>query len=154
MLFRSLGYRGGAVVGPSALRSYLVNFSRPFIYSTAPDAASLSVIRKAYQRQSEMGERRARIQDLIRHFRSLAGRFPDLGFLQSSSPIQGVLVPGNQLALEAEAALAERGYFARAIRSPTVPAGGERIRLCIHAFNTESELEEALDVLSNFLRHR
>ncbi len=146
---KALGYRGGAVVGPAALRDYLINVSRPFIYSTAPDPASLAAIRECYLRQSEMSGRRERLAGLVRHFREMTGDFPNLEFLESSSPIQGVVIPGNRNALEAEQALAAQGYFARAIRSPTVPAGSERLRLCLHAFNTESEIKRALTILSD-----
>jgi len=146
---KALGFRGAAVVGPHVLREYLVNFARPFMYSTAPDTASLRGIRQAYERQSQMTSERAALQENIRAFKSLAARFPELRFLQSNSPIQGVLVPGNAAVLEAERALEGAGFSARAIRAPTVPLGSERIRICIHAFNSREELEQAVAIVAS-----
>jgi 8-amino-7-oxononanoate synthase len=60
--------------------------------------------------------------------------------LRSQSPIQGIVVPSNSGVLAVERALVEAGVSAKAIRSPTVPEGSERIRICLHSFNTSSEL--------------
>ena len=141
---KALGYRGAAVVGPPELRDYLVNFARPFIYSTAPDRGAIEMIRLAYALQRDMHEEREKLFGLISSFRALRSRFKDLTFLDSSSPIQGVIIPGNEMVTAAEHRLAAEGFFARAIRSPTVPAGQERIRICLHSFNDISELEHAL----------
>ncbi len=145
---KALGFRGGVVIGAAELREYLINFSRPFIYSTAPDLRSLDMIRLAYELQAGMEVERAKLRGLVEAFRALTEEFPMLQFLESDSPIQGIIVPGNREVLAAEAALAEQGYFARAIRSPTVPAGTERLRLCLHAFNTEVELRSAVATLN------
>lgn len=148
---KALGFRGGVVLGAGQLRQYLINFSRPFIYSTAPDAASLATIRLAYELQAGMQAERAELFSLVARFRALRANFPSLQLLESCSPIQGILVPGNRAVLLAEQALAERGLFARAIRSPTVPAGSERLRICLHAFNSEEEVCSALGVVQDTL---
>lgn len=144
---KALGIRGGVVVGPAGLRHYLINFSRPFMYSTAPDARTLTTIRAAYELQAGMQAERRALFSLIRAFRAMRHEFPGLNFLESESPIQGIVVPGNPSVVAVEEALAQQGYFARAIRSPTVPRGTERLRLCLHAFNAEDELREALAVV-------
>lgn len=144
---KALGFRGGVVVGSAELRQYLINFSRPFIYSTAPDSLTLATIRSAYELQAGMDDERLVLFSLIRAFRAMRQEFPALQFLESESPIQGIVVPGNHSVVAVESALAQQGYFARAIRSPTVPAGTERLRVCLHAFNSEAQLREALEVV-------
>lgn len=144
---KALGFRGGVVIGAAETREYLINFSRPFIYSTAPDLRSLGMIRLSYDLQAGMQAERAKLRALVEAFKALVSEFSRLRFLESDSPIQGVIVPGNREVIAAEGVLAEQGYFARAIRSPTVPAGSERLRLCLHAFNTEVELRSAVEVL-------
>jgi 8-amino-7-oxononanoate synthase len=143
---KALGFKGACVVGPAILRDTLVNFSRPFIYSTAPDLLSVSLMREAYQVTQQLEGERLALFALIEQFRAMRAQFPELRFLESESPIQGVLVPGNEAVLHVEAALREAGFAARAIRSPTVAQGEERIRICLHSFNTRDELHAALSV--------
>lgn len=146
---KAVGYRGAIVVGSEVLREYLINFARPFIYSTAPDLITLRYIDHAYRLMAEAQEERARLRELIESVRALRSEFSGLVFLESNSPIQGVVLPSNERVLEAESALQGAGFFAKAIRSPTVPAGSERIRLCLHAFNTVAEVRAALALLAD-----
>lgn len=141
---KGVGYRGAIVVGSEALREYLVNFARPFIYSTAPDLLTLRYIDTAYRLMAEAHEERARLRVLIDGVRSLRSEFLELSFLESDSPIQGVVLPSNERVLAAEGVLQGAGFFAKAIRSPTVPPGSERIRLCLHAYNTLDEVRECI----------
>lgn len=145
---KALGYRGACVVGSNALREHLVNLARSFIYTTAPDRLALAYIRQAYAILGQSGSERQRLNALLSEFGALKSRYPGLSFLESSTAIQGVLVPGNTDVLRAEGVLIEAGFAVRAIRAPTVPAGSERIRLCLHSFNSIDELTSALDLLS------
>ena len=145
---KGVGYRGAIVVGSETLREYLVNFARPFIYSTATDLLTLRYIDRAYRLMAEAHEERARLCALIQGVRSLREEFFGLSFLESDSPIQGVVLPSNERVLSAEVALQGAGFFAKAIRSPTVPSGSERIRLCLHAYNTLDEVRECLALIA------
>ena len=145
---KSVGYRGACVIGSAAMREHLINTSRPFIYSTAPDQVSLAFIREAYQLMREASSERARLFELIAEFRRLISEdSKTLEFLPVFGPIQGLVVPGNAQVCKVESALQAQGIFARAIRAPTVPAGRERIRLCLHSFNTTEELLRAVAVI-------
>ena len=149
---KGVGYRGAIVVGSETLREYLVNFARPFIYSTAPDLLTLRYIDNAYRLMAEAHEERAHLRALIDGFRVLRAEFPGLSFLESDSPIQGVVLPSNERVLAAEEVLQGAGFFAKAIRSPTVPPGSERIRLCLHAYNTLDEVRECITRIVDSLR--
>jgi 8-amino-7-oxononanoate synthase len=61
--------------------------------------------------------------------------------LDSPSPIQGIIVPGNAEVRELAQKLEEKGFDTRPIVSPTVPKGAERIRICLHSFNTTAEID-------------
>lgn len=149
---KALGYRGACVVGSFALREHLINTARSFIYTTASDAFMLQCIRKAYDMMRAADREREQLKLLIAEMAAVQARHPEVTFLNSESPIQGVVVPGNAAALRAESALREAGFEARAIRAPTVPRGLERIRLCLHSYNSLEEVRGAVGVLAGCLR--
>ena len=149
---KALGYRGAVVVGPRDLRDYLINFARSFIYSTAPDLVTLEYIRHAYGLMQKAESERVALNVVIEETRAMREEFPRLSFLDSSSPIQGVVIPSNEAVLAAESALIDAGYFVRGIRSPTVPKGSERMRICLHSYNTSAQVRGALEVLSKVMQ--
>lgn len=164
---KALGYRGACVVGSSLLREYLVNFARSFVYSTASDLLSVRIIRRAYHRMRAAGQARTALTELIQLWGSFVAddagegldralshetapvqsRFSGVRFLRTSSPIQGVIVPGNEAVLAVEQAVRSAGFDVRALRAPTVAAGSERIRISLHATNTRVELENLIACL-------
>jgi 8-amino-7-oxononanoate synthase len=146
---KAVGYRGAIIVGSETLREYLINFARPFIYSTAPDLITVRYMDAAYRLMSNAHEERAALQALVNGMKELQREFSTLEFLASDTPIQGVIIPTNEAVLAAEARLQDAGFFAKAIRSPTVPLGSERIRLCLHSFNTLDEIRESLAIISD-----
>ncbi len=151
---KALGYRGAIVVGSEQLREYLINFARPFIYSTAPDLLTLRYIDLAYRLMAHAKAERASLFFLIKQFQALSSQFEGLQFLQSYSQIQGILVPSNTAVLSAEKSLQQAGIFATAIRSPTVPEGSERIRICLHSYNTVEEVQRAFSILAGSVTSR
>jgi 8-amino-7-oxononanoate synthase len=148
---KALGYRGACVVGPKVLREYLINSSRPFIYSTAHDALSLLLIREAYSLIEHADAERAVLFELIEHFCRLRVELSGAHFLPVLGPIQALIVPGNLAVCRAEELLQRSGFFAKAIRAPTVPAGQERIRFCLHSFNTQQQIVEAVSLVTEAL---
>jgi 8-amino-7-oxononanoate synthase len=145
---KALGYRGACIVGSETLQSYLVNFARPFVYSTAPDAVALAFMHEAYRLLAEATPQRNKLAELIGCWSALRHEFQRLSFVESDTAIQGVIIPGNNEVLLAERRLQGGGFFAKAIRSPTVPRGSERLRISLHAYNTEQELRGALAVIA------
>lgn len=142
---KALGVHGAAIVGPAILRQYLINFARPFIYTTALPPHSLLAIRCAHAHVKQNPGASHQLHKQLTYFRQRVGEvLPGTTWTASQSPIQCLLIPGNDRA-RAVAAEAQRiGLDVRAILSPTVPAGQERLRLCIHAFNTTNEIDKLL----------
>lgn len=143
---KALGVHGAAVVASSLLREYLINFARSFIYTTALPFHTLLSIRSAYELLPDSEPQRRQLQQHIDFFRAQSGKIP-FETLDSKSPIQGIVIPGNENARKVAQTLEDNGYYAKAILSPTVPAGKERLRVCLHAFNTTEEIEGLISCL-------
>ncbi len=156
---KGMGLHGAVVLGSAALKSYLVNFSRPFIFSTGPSHDQLLAIRAAYRLLPDLDDRRRQLLKLVDHFRraaqssQLASQHPSLhGWVDSDSWVQSIIVPGEEAALAAADQLQARGFWVKAIRAPSVAAGTERIRICLHAFNTANEIDDLLAALAEVLK--
>lgn len=141
---KALGCHGAVVLGSPLLRDYLINFSRSFIYTTALPPASVRAIATAYTLLPGLGTQREQLQRLIGQWRAAA-----IGYqrLDSPTPIQVVIVPGNDQARGVAARLQEAGLDVRPILYPTVPKGSERLRMVLHSFNTEQEVDRLTGVL-------
>jgi 8-amino-7-oxononanoate synthase len=148
-LGKGLGVEGGLLLFAHPLvKSYLLNYARPLIYSTMPAFPSLLAIRAAYAHLRERipsaaaggplvpraNVRQARLRQLVQLFRAELAPFP-AALLPSPSHIQGLLLPGRGRARAVADALRADGYDVRPIVPPTVPRGGERIRVCLHYHN-------------------
>jgi len=145
---KGLGLHGAVVLGSKTLRDYLVNFCRPFVFSTAPSRESLDRIEAAYELLPDLDAERERLFSLVRHFRT-AIRDSSFRWTDSQSWIQCVIIPGNDQVLATTGRLAELGFDVKAIRAPSVPPGGECIRICLHAFNTVDEIDRLIAALEN-----
>ena len=141
---KALGCHGSIVSGSSDLRNYLINFSRSFIYTTALPIHSLLTIKAAYLLLSKSRHTLIKISELIQLFRSKIAKGNLSNFLDSSSPIQSLIIEGNDEVKNISSLVQKDGFDVRPILSPTVPRGKERIRICLHTFNTEYEINNLL----------
>ena len=153
---KGLGCHGAAILGSEALKTYLVNFARSFIYTTGLSPHSVATILIAYQHlHFDKLSARNEIQKLrenIIHFnqeKNLLGLKPI--FVRSKSAIQSAIIPGNVKVKMIAMQLQEKGFDVKAILSPTVPEGQERLRFCLHSFNSKEEISEVLALLSTFV---
>ena len=143
---KAAGCHGAVVLGSETLRDYLVNFSRPFIFSTALPSSAVAAIRAAYEIFPGLRPERDRLQQLITRFQSATLPFERLA---SDTAIQILIVPGNELVKMLARSLQVTGLDVRAILYPTVPVGRERLRIVLHGFNTMDELERLIEGLSH-----
>ena len=148
---KAFGCHGAAVCGSNVLREFLINFSRPFIYTTALPSHTVDMIDMAYKEMKKSASvQRDSLFKNIDLFRNLFHSFPN--YLQSKSPIQSIIIPGNNKVNYASAFLTEKGFDVRAIKSPTVEQGKERLRICLHSFNTSKEINNLFLALSDWER--
>lgn len=143
---KAVGCHGAVVLGSAALRDYLINFSRPFIYTTALPEASVAAICASYKIFPQLGQERRHLQELVSAFQSAPVK---LQVLRSTTPIQGIIIPGNEAVKQAAASLQKNGFDIRPILYPTVPKGSERLRIVLHSFNTEEQVREVIGSLGH-----
>lgn len=151
---KALGAHGAAILGSEMLKDYLVNFSRSFIYTTALSPHSLATILSALQfLKSSGGKSIEKLHQNIGFFNSEVHRMGLSGyFLESTSAIRSCVVPGNEQVRNVSDALQKKEFDVKPILSPTVPAGKERLRFCLHSFNTSEEIETVLLLLQENLQ--
>ncbi len=137
---KALGCHGAVVVGSNELREYLINFARTFIYTTALPMQSLAAIKAAYDYLIKSEDKILNINRLIHLFILKLEENKITDFIKSFSPIQCLVIPGNEEVKKLALQLQQDGYDVRPILSPTVPKGKERIRICLHTFNTEEQV--------------
>ncbi len=148
---KALGAHGAVVLTSRSAREYLINTARSLIYSTALPPQSLSVVEKAYGVMSGLKNERSALRERIAHFRRMCQR-ERLSILSGETPIQGVVLPGAQRIRELSEQLWHRGFDARPIVSPTVSEGAERIRVCLHSYNTTDEISSFVEALAELIR--
>ena len=144
---KALGCHGAIVLGSKVLRDYLINFARPFIYSTAAPMHTHESVRQAYQLLKSSDFSNKKLHSLIHFFKEQAKQVPDLELIESVSAIQCIIISGNEKCRELATELQNAGLDIRPIVSPTVPKGKERLRICLHEFNTEEEILRIFQVL-------
>jgi 8-amino-7-oxononanoate synthase len=149
---KSLGCHGAAILGSNELKNYLVNFARSFIYTTGLSPHSVATILIAYQHLQT--EKKA-IEQLKTNIQFFNQHKIQLGlkplFVYSKSAIQCAIIPGNEKVKSIASQLQQKGFDVKAILSPTVPEGQERLRFCIHNYNTDNQITEMLKLLSTFV---
>lgn len=149
---KGLGCHGAAILGSQELKSYLVNFARSFIYTTGLSPHSVATILIAYQYLKSEKEAIQKLKSNIQFFNQeklQMGLKPM--FVYSKSAIQCTIIPGNEKVKSIANKLQENGFDVKAILSPTVPEGQERLRFCLHSYNSEKEISEVLKLLSTFV---
>ncbi|WP_139491080.1 8-amino-7-oxononanoate synthase [Brevibacillus dissolubilis] len=148
---KAFGTYGAYICADHILIRYLLNKSRPLIYTTGLPPATVATIGEALRIIREEPERREQLRrngDFFRH------ALTDAGFTLGTgdSPIIPVYVGENQHALEFSRQLREAGIAAVAIRPPTVPAGTARIRFSVMATHTIEELDWAIGEIARIGR--
>jgi 8-amino-7-oxononanoate synthase len=149
---KGLGCHGAAILGSEDLKSYLVNFARSFIYTTGLSPHSVATILVAYQHLEKEKNTIEKLRQNIVCFnqeKNLLGLKPL--FVRSKSAIQSAIIPGNEKVKTIAKQIQEKGFDVKAILSPTVPEGQERLRFCLHSFNSKEEISEVLQLLSTFV---
>lgn len=146
---KSMGCHGAAILGSNNLKKYLINYSRSFIYTTALSPHSVATILMAYQHLEAAHEERQALKKNIDVFAKEAARH-QLNFeINSTSAIQTLVISGNTKVKELAKKVQDAGFDVKPIMAPTVPEGKERLRFCLHSYNTETEIIEVLAVLAN-----
>ncbi len=146
-LGKAFGTSGAFVAGDEVLIETLIQHARTYIYTTAmPPAVAAATLISLKLLQAEAW-RRDKLQALIARFRAGANQL-GLQLMDTSTPIQPILIGDEARALELSAQLEERGLLVTAIRPPTVPRGTARLRVTLSASHDEKDVDRLLDGLA------
>jgi len=150
-LGKAFGTFGAFVAGPADLIETLIQQARSYIYTTASPAALAEATRVSLRIARDEDWRRQRLRELTTRFRHEAA---GLGFelMPSETPIQPLMAGSSARALQWSRSLEADGILVTAIRPPTVPVGGARLRVTFSASHTEGQLDQLLDALLRLSR--
>lgn len=148
---KAVGCHGATVVGSQKLIQYLINFARSFIYTTAMPLYGVLTIKYAILALADTNEREHLHRNIALFRERITALKMDHIFIKSSSPIQSSVFDSPKRVKEIAIKLKDHNFDAKSILSPTVPLGKERIRFCIHSYNTSAEIQEILFLLSTFV---
>jgi 8-amino-7-oxononanoate synthase len=147
-----LGSQGAAILGSVELRDSVVNFDQRFEHTTGLPLRSVAAILTGYKHLERDSTPVLKLRENIIHFNQEKNM---LGlkqlFVHSKSAIQSAIFPGNENVTSIAQKLQEKGFDVKAILSPTVPEGQERLRFCLHSFNSQDEISKVLQLLSVFI---
>lgn len=146
-LGKALGTAGAFVAGDAALIEAIVQFARPYIYTTAMPAALAAATRASLRLlRADTEGRRERLAAHIARFRAGAAQL-GLAVTPSHTAIQPLLVGSAEATLAASRALEAAGFLVVAIRPPTVPHGAARLRITLSAAHSPDQIDALLDAL-------
>jgi 8-amino-7-oxononanoate synthase len=141
---KAMGCHGAAVLGSEKLYQYLVNFSRSFIYSTALSPHAMATIKTAYKYLNNNSYLVKNLQEKIALFGIDNNEF------KSNSPIQTIKIGDIILTKNIENRLKENGFQVKAVLSPTVAKGSERLRICLHEYNTNEDILKLKEIINQW----
>jgi 8-amino-7-oxononanoate synthase len=148
-LGKGLGGYGAFVAGSEELIEFLIQFARPYIYTTALPAALASAMQDNLAIVMS-GERQKKLAANIDYFRQQAKHLA-LDFMTSNTAIQPLLIGEDAKAVAISQQLKQRGILVTAIRPPTVAKGSARLRITLTASHTEHDIDQLLTALVSLL---
>lgn len=148
---KALGCHGAAVLGNEKLSNYLINFARSFIYTTGLSPHSLATIKTSYSALDPILINK--LHHNINHFKLEVIRLRlHHKFIESNSSIHCCIISGNEKTKQIAKNMQENGFDIKAILSPTVSEGKERLRFCLHSYNSTKEITLLLENLAIFVQ--
>ena len=146
-LGKAFGTAGAFVAGSDDLIEALVQFARPYIYTTSQPPALACATLKSLELLRREHWRREHLNALIQRFREGAKAI-GLELMDSATPIQPILIGDSGRALQLSQMLRDRGLLVTAIWPPTVRAGSARLRVTLSAAHSLAQLELLLEALA------
>ncbi len=132
-LGKAVGAQGGVVACSDAMRTWLWNRARSFVFSTAPSPALCRLVLEQVRLAQAADPLRAQLAVRARELRAALSARGLTALGDPDSPIVPIVLGPNERALKAMEVLRARRILAQAIRPPTVPPGAARVRITVHA---------------------
>lgn len=141
---KAYGSHGACVLSSQLVIDYLINFSRPFIYTTALSARHIMELEEKVN-HLDLSPQQLQLQENITYFRA---QYKQTGLISDpTSPIQSLHIGDARMAKLREQECEKNGMLIKAILAPTVPKGTESLRISIHSFNTPKEIDQLIQLL-------
>ncbi|MGH1386516.1 aminotransferase class I/II-fold pyridoxal phosphate-dependent enzyme [Kordia sp.] len=140
---KALGCHGAVILGSETLKNYLVNFARSLVYTTGLSPHAVATIKIAYDELSQT----TAIKRLHKNIQSFQEATRNLNFIPGNAAIHCCILSGNDIVKSTAKIVQEKGFDVKPIVSPTVPKGKERLRFCLHSYNTETEIKAVINTL-------
>lgn len=147
---KAMGGHGAVVVGAAWLKTYLINFSKNFIYTTATDTHTLLSVKHSIFMSQFALNKRNKLLLLIQYFIDKIRASKLMFEVRGEGPIFGIITPQNDFCRNFAHHLQQNGLDVRPILSPTVPMGSERLRVILHSFNTKEEIDFLISLLIDY----
>lgn len=147
-LGKALGTSGAFIAGSDELIEYLIQFARPYIYTTATPPAMAVASLTALELLDKEAWRRHHLNALISYFIEKAQQ-KELPLLPSYTPIQPIIVGDNERTTWLAQQLRERGFLVGAIRPPTVPEHSARLRITLSADHQPEYIDALIEALTS-----
>lgn len=146
-LGKAAGVHGAFVAGEPQLIEWLLQRTRSYIFATAAPALVAETLRTSLHVIERDEWRRVRLAELIGRLREGLSGLP-WKLLDSTTPVQPLIVGDNRAALDLMAGLRNEGLWVPAIRPPTVPEGTARLRITLSAAHSAADVERLVGTLS------
>lgn len=149
-LSKAIGCIGGAVCASQKFCDAIVNFGRPFIYSTNLPPAAAAAAETAIRVMQEEPQRQKRLRDFTKYLRHGLSKI-GLKTIEGDSPIIPVLLGDETAAMAAAEKLLDSGFLVVPIRPPTVPRGSSRLRITLSSEHSQEEVDGLLGALGSII---
>lgn len=147
---KAFGGFGAFVAGSEEMIEHLIQFARPYIYTTALPPAYAAAMHVSLKIIESQHWRREQLNDRIQFFKQKAHERA-LPLRDSITPIQPIMLGSAELALRVASELRAKGFFVTAIRPPTVAQGQSRLRITLNVHHSHHQIESLIDALSESL---
>jgi len=161
---KAMGCNGAVILCSPVIRSYLINYARPIIFTTFLSYPNLTAIKVAYDwlRAGRTTLLSANLKALIQHMfvrlQGLTALIDQLDdgcvTLPEACPQSAIFALMMQEPRELAAFCQKAGFVVRAVMHPTVPRGTERVRICLHAGNTREQIDAFVATVASWLQAR
>lgn len=148
---KALGSFGGFAAGSDVIIENLLQFARPYMYTTALPPAIAKATQRSLQLLQTETWRREKLHQLIAHFKQVAKQL-ELPILESQTPIQPLLLGNPEQAMQLAAYLLKKGFLVNAVRPPTVPKKTSRLRISLSALHSEENIDNLVDHIAKGLK--
>ena len=151
---KAFGLHGASVLCSESTKQYLINFSKPFIYTTGISKHEAELINLRYNQVKKANNERKVLFENISYYINkinVLEHKKTLKFSKNNSPIQYVLIGDIDKTKEISNILNKNNLLVKPILSPTVAQGKERIRICLHQHNTKKEIDLIINLINQHL---